>query len=65
MNHQTFTDPVCGMAVDPAHAVGSSLFEGTTHHFCAMVCKRKFDADPSRYAPMAVKESSSSSCCRG
>ena len=42
-------DPVCGMAVDPESAAGRSDFEGTTYHFCSVSCKRRFDAEPSRY----------------
>lgn len=43
-------DVVCGMQVDPAKAAGTSEFNGKTYYFCAMSCKVKFDADPSKYA---------------
>src|SRR5512146_2288057 len=51
---KTTTDPVCGMDVDPASAAGHSEYEGTTYHFCGASCKRKFDADPARYASKAT-----------
>jgi Cu+-exporting ATPase len=46
----TATDPVCGMAVDPADPPGGRLdYAGTTFHFCATHCLQKFAADPARY----------------
>lgn len=43
-------DVVCGMQVDPAKAAGSSQYNGKTYYFCAIACKKKFDADPAKYA---------------
>lgn len=43
------TDPVCGMAVDPASAAARADYEGTTYFFCNPSCARKFRADPLRY----------------
>jgi Cu+-exporting ATPase len=43
MNH---LDPVCGMTIDPAHAAGSSQYDGETIYFCSLHCKAKFDANP-------------------
>ena len=43
-------DPVCGMTVDPATAAGHSEWNGATFHFCSASCKRKFDAEPARFA---------------
>jgi Cu+-exporting ATPase len=43
-------DPVCGMMVDEKTAAGKSEYQGQTYYFCAMVCKRKFDANPANYA---------------
>jgi YHS domain-containing protein len=43
-------DVVCGMQVDPAKAAGKSEYEGKTYYFCAMSCKKKFDANPTHYA---------------
>ena len=42
-------DVVCGMMIDPASAVASSVFGGATYYFCATACKAKFDAEPKRY----------------
>jgi multidrug efflux pump subunit AcrA (membrane-fusion protein)/YHS domain-containing protein len=47
-------DPVCGMHIDPADAVGSAAHAGHVFHFCSENCKREFDADPSRYAKPVV-----------
>ena len=42
-------DPVCGMAVDPDHAAGSTTYDGKQYYFCNPGCLRKFQADPERY----------------
>jgi Cu+-exporting ATPase len=42
-------DPVCGMTVDPAHAAGSSTYDGTTYFFCSAGCKTKFDQNPTTF----------------
>jgi Cu+-exporting ATPase len=42
-------DVVCGMQVDPTKAAGHSEYEGKTYYFCALGCKRKFDANPGQY----------------
>jgi len=42
-------DPVCGMMIDEKTAAGQSEFNGTTYHFCAPICKQKFDQDPNAY----------------
>ncbi|MGB3748124.1 MAG: heavy metal translocating P-type ATPase [Rhodanobacter sp.] len=49
------TDPVCGMAVDPATSKHQATHEGQTFHFCCGGCKAKFEAEPARYlaAPAA------------
>jgi Cu+-exporting ATPase len=38
------------MEVDPANAAAKSEYQGRTYYFCSAGCKRKFDADPTRYA---------------
>jgi multidrug efflux pump subunit AcrA (membrane-fusion protein)/YHS domain-containing protein len=46
-------DPVCGMDVDEKRAAAAgtkSEHEGTTYFFCAEACKKRFDAEPARYA---------------
>jgi uncharacterized protein len=42
------TDPVCGMKVDRAKALGLE-HAGTTHYFCSEHCRDQFAADPGRY----------------
>jgi Cu+-exporting ATPase len=43
-------DVVCGMQVDPAKAPAKSEYNGKTYYFCALSCKKKFDANPGQYA---------------
>jgi len=43
-------DVVCGMQVDPAKAPAQSEYDGKTYYFCAVSCKKKFDANPQQYA---------------
>lgn len=43
---RTVHDPVCHMDIEPTTAAGSSEYQGQTYYFCAMGCKRDFDADP-------------------
>ena len=47
---RTVRDPVCGMAVDPGTAQHTSEYRGRTRYFCSADCKRRFDAEPARYA---------------
>ena len=42
-------DPVCGMQVDEKEAAGRSTYKGEDYFFCAVSCKKSFDADPPRY----------------
>lgn len=42
-------DPVCKMTIDPKAAAGSSVYKGVTYYFCAVSCKKKFDAEPEVY----------------
>jgi P-type Cu+ transporter len=42
-------DPVCGMTIDPADAVGHVDYQGHTYFFCAESCLQRFKADPARY----------------
>lgn len=41
--------PVCGMSLDPQHAVGSHEEGGKTYYFCSAHCAAKFQAEPARY----------------
>jgi xanthine dehydrogenase accessory factor len=43
-------DPVCGIIVDVARVRLRSEHEGRTYFFCSAGCRRKFDADPVKYA---------------
>ncbi|HEX6178887.1 MAG TPA: heavy metal translocating P-type ATPase, partial [Thermoanaerobaculia bacterium] len=59
MNHSTtatatVTDPVCGMTIDPAKAVGSSSYKGQTYHFCSRGCETKFDVAPEEWVGAAA-----------
>ncbi len=42
-------DPVCGMMVDKEKAAATSDYKGRTIYFCAVGCKKRFDANPERY----------------
>ena len=43
------TDPVCHMEVDPKKAAAQSSDKGQMFYFCAVGCKRLFDASPDKY----------------
>jgi class 3 adenylate cyclase len=43
-------DPVCQMAVDPDHAPGRLLYDGTAYYFCTLTCAGEFARDPDRFA---------------
>jgi P-type Cu+ transporter len=59
----TVVDPVCGMTIDPANAVGSTTHEGSKYHFCSRSCETKFDAEPQRFTSPEASEPVSASCC--
>jgi adenylate cyclase len=42
-------DPVCRMAVDPAHSAGSLLYAGRAYQFCSLECAHAFAENPGRY----------------
>jgi YHS domain-containing protein len=44
------TDPVCGMAVDPATTDHAAVHDGEHFYFCSAGCKDKFLAAPDAYA---------------
>ena len=51
-------DPVCGMSILPADAVGQATHRGQTYHFCSQSCLDKFQAAPEAYlnpAPAAPR----------
>lgn len=43
------TDPVCRMNVLPASAAASVEYEGKTYFFCALSCRDRFEANPSKF----------------
>ena len=42
-------DPVCGMTIDPAHAVGHFDYQGQTYYFCAESCLEQFRENPEHF----------------
>ncbi len=42
-------DPVCGMECDEKMAAATSQYKGKMYYFCAVGCKKAFDANPKRY----------------
>jgi adenylate cyclase len=42
-------DPVCQMAVDPAHAAGRLTVDDTAYFFCTLTCAAEFAAHPERF----------------
>src|SRR5256714_4682811 len=49
-------DPVCGMTIDPADAVGHADYKGHRYYFCAESCLERFKAAPGKYVePAAVR----------
>ena len=59
----TVTDPVCGMTIDPAKAVGTSSYDGVTYHFCSRGCETKFDNAPAQFAGSASVPVAAAACC--
>jgi adenylate cyclase len=49
-------DPVCRMAVDPEHAAGTIVHQGTFYAFCSLGCVRRFVAAPERFVPAREPE---------
>src|SRR5918993_748574 len=43
-------DPVCGMTVEVAGARHVAGYSGRDYYFCCLGCKRKFEAEPEKYA---------------
>ena len=46
---QGVIDPVCGMTIDPADAVGHHDYKGQTYYFCAESCLEQFRDNPERF----------------
>lgn len=49
-------DPVCNMTIEDENAAGVSEYKGKKYYFCAVHCKKKFDADPEAYVGEKAKE---------
>lgn len=47
------TDPVCGMAVDPATAIQVNV-DGRSYYFCELACADTFKEDPPRWIQTAA-----------
>jgi YHS domain-containing protein len=43
-------DPVCGMSLKPAEIAFQENYQGKTFSFCSDTCRKKFLADPGKYA---------------
>ena len=52
------TDPVCGMTLDADQVVAKVEHAGTTYHFCSEACRKRFVAEPGKYAGRASQGSS-------
>src|SRR5687768_8373440 len=42
-------DPVCGMTISPADAVGQVDHAGRTYYFCSENCMKRFSGDPAAF----------------
>jgi Cu+-exporting ATPase len=42
-------DPVCGMSIEPAQAIGPVMLGERSFYFCSAACKATFEADSSSY----------------
>jgi Cu(I)/Ag(I) efflux system membrane fusion protein len=43
-------DPVCGMTLKPGEVAFKETYQGKTFNFCSDSCRKKFLADPGKYA---------------
>jgi Cu+-exporting ATPase len=49
-------DPVCGMMIEPADAVGSYEYKGQRYYFCNPSCQTRFEADPEEFLAPASSD---------
>ena len=42
-------DLVCGMEVDEKSAKYKTIYKGKYYYFCALGCKKAFEANPQKY----------------
>ena len=47
-------DPVCGMQMEPDEVASETNYEGKSYYFCSDECRKKWDANPERYARETV-----------
>lgn len=57
-------DPVCLMEVEESQAAATSEYKGEKYYFCAVSCKKKFDANPESYFRAALKKDTTSLATR-
>jgi YHS domain-containing protein len=48
--HGDLRDPVCGMTLKTAEVAFQENYQGKTYNFCSDSCRKKFLADPAKYA---------------
>lgn len=49
-------DPICGMTVDEKTSQFKTEYKGNTYYFCALGCKKVFEAEPEKYLKASQKE---------
>lgn len=53
-------DPVCGMVVDPAKAVVTTVYKEKTYYFCTSDCKSVFERGPEKFVDQTKTDHESS-----
>ena len=48
-----FTDPVCGMQVDPSQSLHVLNYQNEAYYFCADACLKLFKKDPTKFQKSA------------
>jgi Cu+-exporting ATPase len=61
----TVLDPVCGMEISRADAVGSYVHEGKEYFFCNPSCLENFRADPNQYLSPSPADAASAEAAGG
>ncbi|MGC2520653.1 MAG: YHS domain-containing protein, partial [Burkholderiales bacterium] len=51
----SYINPVCGIALDPAAAKHTVVYESTQYYFCCDGCKLEFEKEPARYAAIQAE----------
>ncbi|MFQ5814747.1 MAG: cation transporter, partial [Anaerolineae bacterium] len=55
----TVSDPVCGMAVDPASGAATREVGRQKYYFCSEGCAKQFDAEPAAYGHKSLERGTS------